>query len=137
MTAPLKRIADGKGQRGDLDEIAVRLSQTEGKVTQAADRLRAARSNLVSTKLGMAIAHDLDLVVYEKLGPGAIRPRLRQLVDGNNCSSGEAAELLGEIDAFNRHLDTVHEVIRPKARQAAPSATRRRRSTTSRTGSSR
>jgi len=126
MTAPLKRIADGKGKQSDLDEISARLTRTEAEVTQAADRLRTARDNLVSTNLGMAVARDLDVVVYEKLGPGAIRPRLRQFIETNKCSRDEAAGLLSEIDAFNRHLDTVHESIRPKARQPAPPSTRRR-----------
>jgi hypothetical protein len=138
MTAPLKRIADGNGRQSDLDEIAALVRQTQDKVAQAGDRLRTARDNLVSTNLGMAIARDLDVVVYEKLGPGAIRPRIRALAASPllRHSLDEAKELLSEIDAFNRHLDTVHEAIRPKARQPSPNATPRRRSTAARAGGS-
>jgi hypothetical protein len=127
MAAPLRHLAEGKCSQADLDEIDAGLKKTENETTKIARRLRKARDGVVATKLGMAVANDLDVVIYEKLGPGSIRPQLRHLVETQDCSADNAADLLRQIELFNEHLDQVHEVIRPKGQQIATTQARHRR----------
>jgi hypothetical protein len=78
----------------------------------------------------MELAQELDVVVYEKLGPGAIRPRLENIVAAGECSAVEAKSLLAEIDAFNRHLNQAHDQLRPKPERVRVPLKRGRRPTT-------
>lgn len=111
MLTPIKRIADGDDEPSNLDEIAAQLQETDAGVSAAAARLYEARDKLVATALGMPIARQLDQVVWQKLGPGRIRPKLEELARTKACTRDDAKELLKEIDAFNNHLDAVHTAI--------------------------
>jgi hypothetical protein len=88
MAVPLRHIAEGGCSQADLDEIDAGLQQTKTEITKVARRLRKAREGFVATKLGM----DLDVVIYEKLGPGSIRPQLEHLVETKDCSAEKATE---------------------------------------------
>ena len=83
------------------------------------------RGLIVAPQFGMKLAQELDIVIYEKLGPGAIRPRLENIVATGQCSAAEAKGLLEEIDAFNRHLIQVHDELRPKPKPARAPEERR------------
>lgn len=111
MLVPLRRIASGHGKASDIHEIAAALQQTETGVGEAVAALKETRGTLVATARGMEIARELDDVVWEKIGPGKIRPRLQTLVEERKCSEGEAKALLKEIASFNRRLDEVHAAI--------------------------
>lgn len=111
MLVPLRRIASGHGKASDIDEIAAALQQTETGVREAVAALKETRGTLVAPARGIEIARELDDVVWEKIGPGKIRPRLQTLVEARKCSESEAKALLKEIDSFNRRLDEVHAAI--------------------------
>jgi hypothetical protein len=132
---PLGHIANGRGAPSDLDKIAGQLRESKAEIIQTGERLREARE-FIAASLGSKAARDLDDVIYEKLGPAAILPRLEQLIERNECSAQDAKGLLKAIEDFNRHLDTVHEDIRPKGRQPAPIVAKRQRRARVRTGGS-
>jgi hypothetical protein len=102
----------------DISEIAAWQKRTAEEVANASNRLQRARADLVATQFGMKLAQELDVVIYEKLGPGATRPRLENIVTTGQCSTAEAKGLLEEIDAFNSHLIQVHDELRPKPKPA-------------------
>jgi anti-sigma factor RsiW len=102
VLVPLKHIAEDQGTPQDIEEIAAWYETTLGDVTAAGERLKAARTRLVSNRFGINVAQDLDSVIYEKLGPGAIRPRLKGFVDKRSCSAAEARSILKEIEDFNK-----------------------------------
>ena len=130
VLAPLRRISTRGSSAEDISEIAAWQKRTVEEVANASSRLRNARADLVATRFGMDLAQELDVVIYEKLGPGAIRPRLENIVAAGQCSAVEAKSLLAEIDAFNRHLNQVHDQLRPKPEPARAPVKRARRPTT-------
>ncbi len=130
VLAPLKRMSERGTSPEDIAEIAAWQARTAEEVARASDRLRRARATLVATQFGMNLAQELDSVIWEKLGPGAIRPRLERIAANGQCSSQEAKGILQEIEAFNRHLVQVHEQIRPKQGSKRAPAKRARRPTT-------
>jgi len=127
VLAPLKRISTHGSSAEDISEIDAWQKRTAQEVANASNRLRSARANLVATRFGMDLAQELDVVIYEKLGPGAIRPRLENIVAAGQCSAEVAKGLLVEIDNFNRHLNQVHNQLRPKAEPARAPVRRARR----------
>ena len=125
--APLHRIANGRGQRADLREIFSRM-QNMGGVAKAGERLRRARYNEVSSELGIRISSDLDRVLTHTFFPDGLRPRLTELIKSGQCTTkpGECTpetvrqvtDLTCGISDYNRLIETVHEAIRPKTKQA-------------------
>ena len=86
----MKGIASGNGSQQDLDELNRMLSESEDNVIKAGERLKKARDNLISTNWGMSVANDVDSVIFKKLGPGAIRPRLWNLAESEQLDAGKA-----------------------------------------------
>src|SRR5712672_1185615 len=107
MLSPLSRIAAGKGKKKDLDEISWKLRQTETNVDEVTTRLRETRAKF-STTLGMNVMRRLEGVVLQKVGPSALRFRLREFVANGVCSKVRASQLVREIEFFNAELDWVH-----------------------------
>ena len=110
MLSPLSRIAAGKGKKKDLDEISWKLRQTETNVDEVTTRLRETRAKF-STTLGMNVMRRLEGVVLQKVGPSALRFRLREFVANGVCSKVRASQLVREIEFFNAELDWVHRRI--------------------------
>jgi hypothetical protein len=79
VLAPLKHMAERGSSAEDIAEMAAWQARTAEEVARASDRLRRARADLVATQFGMDLAQELDSVVYEKLGPAAIRRRLERI----------------------------------------------------------
>ena len=90
--------------------------------------MKAARKTLVATELGMKVATDLDEIIYQKVGPGKIRPSIEALVESGRPDPMRAGDILDQINDFTDMLGKVHEKIRKKAIQPAKSTVRRRQS---------
>ena len=100
MRVALTRIAEGRGTQADLDEIGLRLRTTQDKTDGAAKYLGARREWIAAT-WGAAIAQQIDMIVYRKMGPGQIRESLRALVASGTPSPDVAQHALDAIDQFS------------------------------------
>jgi len=100
MRVALARIARGQGTQTDLDEIGLRLRTTQDKTDGAAKYLGARRERIAAT-WGAAIAQQIDMIVYRKMGPGQIREALRALVASRTPAPAEAQHALDDIDQFS------------------------------------
>lgn len=106
MRAALTRIAQGNGTLADLDEIGLRLRTTQDKTDNAAKYLGARRERIAAT-WGPAIAQQIDMIVYRKMGPGQIREALRRLVASGKLFQTEAQDALDAIDQFSDIINKV------------------------------
>ena len=100
MRAALARIAQNRGTLADLDEIGLRLRTTQDKTDSAAKYLGERREKIAAA-WGAAIAQQIDLIVYRKMGPGQIREGLRRIVASRELSQTEAQRALDAIDQFS------------------------------------
>lgn len=106
MRVALTRIAQGNGTQADLDEIGLRLRTTQDKTDGAAKYLSARRERIAAT-WGPAIAQQIDMIVYRKMGPGQIRQALRELVASKTPSSRATQLALDAIDQFSGLIATL------------------------------
>lgn len=100
MRVALTRIAQGNGIQTDLDEIGLRLRTTQDKTDDAAKYLSARREKIAAT-WDPAVAQQIDMIVYRKMGPGQIREALRTLVASRTPAPTEAQHVLDAIDQFS------------------------------------
>lgn len=94
----LQKIASGRGDQNDLHVLSDMLAQSQRKVDNALKRLRAARNTVVSTELGMEIAHSLDETIELKIGPGKIRPTIKHLIESGQPDKATAEDILVQIE---------------------------------------
>jgi hypothetical protein len=117
IRTPLETIASGGGGRGEHEQISRLLEESESDVRTIVDRLRDARDEVVATHRGIWLAQALDKVVWQKIGPGAIRDKLRafgELDPSDQKLQQNAQVLVSDINDFDEALFRVHEDIRPK-----------------------
>jgi hypothetical protein len=114
LRGPLNQVVDGPRGQQALNQINAQLNRSEDDVSAVVDRLRRARDIVVAPSLGLQTALDLDQVIFQKVGPGAIRDKLRELATSSKPERDKAHELIAELDRFHQFLVTVHTSIRPK-----------------------
>jgi hypothetical protein len=111
---PLLRAASGSNDGDALQEIGRRLDASEPQVADIVKRLQAARPLVVDQLgLGAKTAIAIDKIIEKRIGPRAIRERLRLLANGKGSVKEDAKELLADIDLFNQTLADVHDSVRP------------------------
>jgi hypothetical protein len=121
MISCLEKIASGHGDQNDLRELSEKLAKTEPGLKAVVKRLKFARVTLVGTELGLQVAQELDDIINAKIGPRAIRPTIKHLIESGRPDKATAEDILSQIDNFRKTQERVHELIRKRAiRPATP-----------------
>jgi hypothetical protein len=108
----LQKIADGEGTKADIAKISGILKTDEQKVTKIASKLSKNAQTIVSARFGISVGHALDMIVYKKVGPDALRDRLLAFVENSEALPLQAQMLLSQIDEFDHELATIHQQLR-------------------------
>ena len=103
MRERIVRLAAGHGSEFDIAVINNILTRT-GPETIAAEAWLTKHHERIAKVLGIPLAQQIDAVVYSKMGAGALRDQITQLVGENSISSERAQLLLERIDEFNHAL---------------------------------
>jgi hypothetical protein len=111
----LRKIEDGKSTKEDLEELKDRLQVTEVDVDSGIKQLIKLKYLLreqISMEAAIRLEQIIDGVPDEK-GKRAIRGGLRDLcrLDSYRDARRNAKHLIGSIEALNRRIIALHEVI--------------------------
>jgi hypothetical protein len=112
----LERIAEGKANIRDFEGIATLMNQTGGRVEAAIHYLQSNRK-FIRQRHGMAIANQIDEIIYAGGGKTSIRLDLEMLarMENNFYSPDDVAtkarRILANINTLNEKLEKAHDIL--------------------------
>jgi hypothetical protein len=98
-----------------VDELKSQLEKTDFSVNTSMLHLQQIKYDIANT-FGMDVGRALAAIVHTKGGTNGLRSRIWDLCQLSPEEAQKAARgILADIVNFNRELDKVHELIRPKS----------------------
>jgi hypothetical protein len=112
----LERIAAGQGEAEDFLAIAEKMAMTGFAVERAMGRLTAYRT-FIREKFGLALANEIENLIYSEGGKASIRIDLEALSVMNDPFysredvAREAERILANIKKLNKDIEAIHDKL--------------------------